>query len=101
MVPEYRNATSANTEPVAAKSYTMGHRPRVGASAAPNCGQAERRNWGLRLERTIPLHGRFAAAGRVDDTEDRHIVNKTFYLSYPFSPVSRTNRYDLMQADVH
>nr|DAI96545.1 MAG TPA: hypothetical protein [Caudoviricetes sp.] len=55
MVPEYRNATSANTEPVAAKSYTMGHRPRVGASAAPNCGQAERRNLGRRRERMILL----------------------------------------------
>lgn len=55
MVPEYQNATSANTDPVAAKSYTMGHRPRVGASAAPNCGQAEQRNLGRRRERMILL----------------------------------------------
>ena len=55
MVPGGRNASSTNTEPVAAKSYTWGQRSRVGASAAHNCGQAERRNWGHRLERMIPL----------------------------------------------
>ena len=42
-------------EPVAAQSYTMGQRPRIGASAAPNCGQAERRNLGRRPERMILL----------------------------------------------
>ena len=55
MVPGCRNASSTNTEPVAAKSYTRGQRSRVGVSAAHNCGQADRRNWGHHLERTIPL----------------------------------------------
>lgn len=41
-------------------------------------------------------HGRFAAAGGVGFTEGCHSANKTLHLLYPFSPVNRTNRWDLM-----
>ena len=37
-------------------------------------------------------HGRFAAAGGLGFAQGRHSESKTFYLLYPFLPISRTNR---------
>ena len=94
MVPEYRNATSANTEPVAAKSYTMGHRPRVGASAAPNCGQAERRNLGRRRERMILLDmGGLAAISKVGYQSAIYKNNDALI----FVPILLKNRTEINQ----
>lgn len=101
LVPDCRNAHQQIQSRLAAKSHTMGHRSRQGAYAAPKCGQAERGNFGHRQKRMIQLDmgGLLLQESGNDTWPSKH--KKTFYLSYSFLPVGRTNPRDLMQIDVH